>query len=70
MKTAYEQDGAIAAVPYAKEAAPYIHPRLSNVDANVNAALEHYTAQPIPTEQRDSDTVAGPARSATNGHSA
>lgn len=69
MKMAYEEGGAVAAMPYAKEAAPYVHPKLANVDSKVNATLEHYTAQPIPTEQRHSDTVARPIGSAANGHS-
>ena len=33
MRIAYQQGGAIAAVPFAKEAAPYVHPKLANIDA-------------------------------------
>ena len=69
MKSAYEKGGAEAAVPFAKEAAPYVHPKLSNVDANVNGVIGQYAAQPIPVEQRHSDTVASTNGSAVNGHS-
>src|SRR5215831_5119345 len=69
MREAYEKGGAIAAMPHAIAAAPYLHPKLSTVDTKVSGALGQYTAQPIPSEHRDSDTVASPARPATNGHS-
>lgn len=69
MREAYEEGGAKAAMPFAKEAAPYLHPKLTSVDANLNGAVGHYEAQPIPTEQRHSDTVARPNGSAVNGHS-
>lgn len=32
MREAYEKDGAPAAVPFAKECAPYIHPKISNIE--------------------------------------
>lgn len=35
MKHEYERGGAVAAVEHAKAAAPYVHPRLANIDANV-----------------------------------
>lgn len=35
MRAVYEKDGAIAAFPLAKEAAPYCHPRLASVEAKV-----------------------------------
>lgn len=35
MRAAYEQGGAIAAFVFAKDAAPYMHPKLSAVDADV-----------------------------------
>jgi hypothetical protein len=54
----------------AKAAIGYEKPKLSAVDANVNGAMGHYEAQPIPTEHRHSDTVASPAGPAANGHSA
>lgn len=69
MKAAYEEGGAKAAMPFAKEAAPYIHPKLTSVDANVNGVIGQYAAQPIPVESRHSDTVARPNGSAVNGHS-
>lgn len=55
-------DAAIAAIGYEK-------PRLSSVDANLNGAIGHYEAQPIPTESRHSDAVASANGSAINGHS-
>src|SRR5207302_8270258 len=55
MREAYRQQGAAAAVPYAKEAAPYVHPRLSAVDANIDGVIRQYAAQPIPVEERHSD---------------
>lgn len=69
MREAYEEGGASAAMPYAKEAAPYLHPKLSSVDAKVDGVIGQYAAQPIPVEQRDSDSLAGSNGSATNGHS-
>ena len=70
MRDAYKEGGAQAAVPFAKEAAPYVHPRLSAVDAKVDGVIGQYAAQPIPVESRDSDTVARPNGSAAHGHSA
>src|SRR3989304_9566126 len=56
-------DAAVAAIGYEK-------PRLSSVDANLNGAIGHYEAQPIPTESRHSATVARTNGAAANGHSA
>jgi hypothetical protein len=39
MREAYEQDGAIAAAPFAEKAPPYVHPRLAAVDAKVQGKL-------------------------------
>lgn len=69
MREAYKEGGAKAAMPYAKEAAPYLHAKLSSVDAKVDGVIGQYAAQPIPVEARDSDAVASPAGPATNGHS-
>lgn len=67
MRVAYEEGGAKAAVPFAKEAAPYMHPRLASVDASLSGELGTYAAQPIPTEERHPmESAAGPA---ANGHS-
>lgn len=68
MREAYTEGGAAAAMPYAKEAAPYLHPKLSSVDAKVDGVIGQYAAQPIPVESRDSDALASAARAATNGH--
>jgi hypothetical protein len=32
MREVYEKDGAPAAVPFAKECAPYMHPKISNIE--------------------------------------
>jgi hypothetical protein len=40
-------------MPFAKEAAPYVHPKLSSVDAKVDGVIGQYAAQPIPVEVRD-----------------
>jgi|SRR5581483_126632 len=54
MRVAYEQGGAVAAIQYAKEAAPYIHPRLSSVEANVQGSyLPAPAPQAIPVEERE-----------------
>lgn len=62
MRTAYDAGGAIAAMPYAKEAAPYLHPKLSSVEANIDGTLGTYEAQPIPIEERHAlESSTGPA---------
>lgn len=70
MKAAYEEGGAKAAMPFAKEAAPYIHPKLAAVETHVDGTLGTYAAQPIPVETRDSDALARTNGSSANGHSA
>lgn len=70
MRDAYAAGGAKAAMPYAKEAAPYLHPRLAAVEAKVDGVLGTYAAQPIPVEARHSDSLARPNGTAANGHSA
>lgn len=69
MREAYAEGGATAAMVYAKEAAPYLHPKLSSVDAKLDGTLGTYAAQPIPVEERHSDSLAGSTGPATNGHS-
>lgn len=39
MREAFDAGGAIAAFQYAKEAAPFMHPRLQSVNANVKHSL-------------------------------
>lgn len=68
MRDAYAEGGATAAMPFAKEAAPYVHPKLSAVDAKVDGVIGQYAAQPIPVEQRDSDSLASANGAAVNGH--
>jgi hypothetical protein len=41
-----------------------------STEVNLNGLIGTYAAQPIPCEQRDSDSLAGPAGPAANGHSA
>jgi hypothetical protein len=53
----------------AKAAIGYEKPKLSSVDAKVDGVIGQYAAQPIPVEQRDSDSVAGSSGPAANGHS-
>lgn len=69
MREAYDEGGAQAAVPYAKEAAPYMHPKLANVETTVEGVLGTYAAQPIPVESRDSDAMASTNGASANGHS-
>jgi hypothetical protein len=69
MRLAYDSGGAAAAVPFAKDAAPYVHPKLANIEAKLDGVIGQYTAQPIPVEERNSDALARTARPATNGHS-
>lgn len=67
MRSAYEAGGYLAAMPFAIAAAPFVHPRLANIEAKVDGVLAHYAAQPIPVEQRHSDSLASTA--GTSAHS-
>lgn len=49
MREAYSTGGAIAAFPYAEKIAPYVHPRLSSVEAKVDARLDA-TVRSLPVE--------------------
>lgn len=69
MRIAYQEGGAAAAMPYAKEAAPYLHPKLANIEAKMDGVIGTYAAQPIPVEERHSDSLARPNGAAVNGHS-
>lgn len=53
----------------AKAAIGYEKPKLSSVDASLSGAVGQYEAQPIPVEERASDSLAGSTGSAANGHS-
>jgi hypothetical protein len=56
MKEKYEAEGAEAASALAAMAAPYIHPRLANVDSNLtmnNAKPADVTADALPQEDWD-----------------
>lgn len=68
MREAYQVGGAAAAFVFAKECAPFMHPKLSAVDAKLDGTLGTYEAQPIPVEERDS--LEGTARSAARGDKA
>jgi hypothetical protein len=69
VKDIYEKEGGKAAFPYAKECAPYIHPKLTAVDAKIGGQVGVYEAQPIPVETRDSDSLESAKRPPANGHS-
>lgn len=53
----------------AKAAISFEKPKLATVDNKLSGHVG-YLPQPIPTEQRHSDSLASAARPATNGHSA
>jgi len=48
MKTVYEKGGAVAAVPYAKECAPYVHPKLAATEHS--GSIETQTAEMTDSE--------------------
>lgn len=48
------------AAAIAKDAAPYMHPRLASIDQNVSGTFA-YTAVPIPVAERDSMDAAARA---------
>jgi hypothetical protein len=68
MRLAYDEGGPKAAMPFAKECAPYVHPKLANIEAKVDGVIGQYEAQPIPVEQRNTDSLEGTARPPTRGH--
>lgn len=68
MRLAYEQGGAIAAMPFAKDAAPYVHPKLANIESKIDGVIGQYAAQPIPVEQRNTDALESPAGPPTHRH--
>lgn len=68
MRIAYDEGGAKAAMPFAKDAAPYVHPKLANIEAKVDGLIGQYEAQPIPVEERNSDALAGATRPPTHRH--
>lgn len=68
MREAYSKGGALMAMAYAKEVAPYVHPKLASIDAKVDGVIGQYAAQPIPVEERDSDALASSAGTPTHSH--
>lgn len=48
----------------AKAAAPFVHPKLSSIEAKVNGEFS-YRAVPVSVEERESDPLASPAGTAT-----
>lgn len=50
MRDAYKGGGAVAASVYAKEAAPYVHPRLASIDADVKQDLSIEIVQFTPDD--------------------
>lgn len=67
MREAYEEGGAAGAFLYAKECAPFIHPKLSAVDATIDGKLGTYAAKEIPVEERDAYPVEGSGGAAADG---
>lgn len=53
MRSAYEKGGAMAAAPFAKEAAPYVHPKLSAIEAKVDARVCDVSDDPLSTDDWD-----------------
>lgn len=51
----------------AGKAIGYEKPKLSSVNAKVDGVIGQYEAQPIPVEQRDSDSLASPGGPAVGG---
>lgn len=47
MRVAYESGGPIAAVPFAKEAAPYVHPKLANIEAKTQTVANIVIEGPL-----------------------
>lgn len=47
MRVAYEQGGAMAAAAYAKEAAPYVHPKLSAIEAKIDQRICDVSSEPL-----------------------
>lgn len=68
MRLAYDEGGPKAAMPFAKECAPYVHPKLANIEAKVDGTIWQYEAQPIPVEQRNTDSMASTAGTPVNRH--
>lgn len=50
----------------AKAAISYEKPKLTSLEASIDATVGNYAATPIPVEQRHSDTLASPTGSATD----
>lgn len=54
MRARWDSGDREGASQIAKDAAPYMHPRLTAVDATVQGELGSYEAQRIPVAERDS----------------
>lgn len=66
MREAWDGGSKELACQIAKDAAPYMHPRLTAVDAEVNANISG-NYQPIPIEAREPIPVEGAAGTAVGG---
>lgn len=66
MRDAWDGGSKGLACQIAKDAAPYMHPRLTAVDAEVNANVNG-NYQPIPVAERDPIPVDAPAGAASGG---
>lgn len=61
MREAHEKGGAEAAFPFAKDAAPYLHAKLSSIDATLNAKVESkvISARPLTAEEWELQHASG-----------
>lgn len=53
MRDAYKEGGAMLAMPFAKEAAPYVHPKLSAIEAKVDQRVCDVSAEPLSPDDWD-----------------
>jgi len=63
-----QQQPLVMRIDAAKAAIGYEKPKLTSLDANIDATVGNYTA--IPVEQRDSDALASPTGPAVGSHPA
>jgi hypothetical protein len=58
MRDAYKEGGAMLAMPFAKEAAPYVHPKLSAIEAKVDQRVCDVSADPLSPDDWDKQHAA------------
>lgn len=69
MRQHHAQNDLDAAAAIAKDAAPYMHPRLASIDQHHTGAIGQYQAVPVPVEEREPlpDGVESAKRASTGG---